>query len=725
MIGAGIGQNRPGAPTIVAVVHRFAEFELDAAEARLSRAGEPVALQPKVFDALLLFVEASGRLVTREELLERLWPGTFVTEESLTQVVRKLRQALGDDPQAPRYLETVPRRGYRFLPAIEARERAGAGPAAVATPLVEPVPPRRKWSRRFGIALIATFLLAAAWLAWRSPVGERDAGGDPAVAGEPVRPRARWTATQERETFPAISPDAKRFAFVVRPAGEEQLDLYVATVGGAAMRLTATVATELAPEFSADGAELLFTRREGVRSSVWRIPTVGGAASEVVADGGWGSWIPAGGGEPAAVAFVRREPGGRTSVMRAPLGGGATVGGELRLWSAADTVESLAVSPDGASWAAVVGSRAVVVGSVRAAGEPRRLGALASYVRSVAWERDGGAVVADGAGASSGTLVRLPLDGGAPEELTPGGSGNFHPTFAADGSILHAREHKVREHLRLDADLRLAARLRVPTAVECFDVAPDGGRLAVTDWEPPPGGGTLALVDPATGGRRDLGDGLCPAFSPDGRRLAFLGHDEESSGLWLLELADGSRRRIASDRGSPGLHEDNAARRPAWSADGRLLAFEGEGLPEGSGLFTVEVATGSLRLLAPSVFGQPAWSPDGRWLAVSGAGPEAGFVVVEVATGAARRVLDGGAYRASPVWLDAGAVGFLVDQTWRPALAVVDAASGRATGERRAIEVAGEPAFWGLFELRPDRHGGWIAVVERYESDLYLLAPTR
>jgi Tol biopolymer transport system component/DNA-binding winged helix-turn-helix (wHTH) protein len=722
----------PAEIPIVALVHRFADFELDPSDARLSRAGETVVLQPKVFDALLLFVESAGRLVTREELLERLWPATFVTEESLTQVVRKLRQALGDDPQIPRFLETVPRRGYRFLPAVERRDQGGNDPSAIpppaSVPPVEPASSPLPRNARLGLAitLVAALALAASWLVLRnSPVGERAAGFRSAVPAEVVRTRGRWTTTRERETFPAISPDGRRYAFVLRPPGEDQLDLFAATVGGLATRLTATEATEFAPEFSADGSQILFSRREDSRSSVWRMAATGGAASRVSADGGWGSWIADPDGEPVAVAFVRREPGGKSSVVRARLDtpDPPADDDEIRLWSSAETVESLAVSPDGRSWAAVVGSRTVVVGPVATAGEPHRVGPPSSYIRSVAWERDGTALIADGLADSSGTLVRLPLDGSPPIELTPGGSGNFHPTAASDGSVLHAREHKSREFVRLAADLRPTERLTVPTTVECFDVAPDGRWLAVTDWGPPPGGGTLALVDPATGERRELGDGLCPAFSPDGGQLAFLDFDEASAGLWLLDLADGSRRRLAPDRGSPGLHEDNAARRPAWSTDGSWLAFEAEGLPVGSGLFTVEVATGEVRLVAPSVFGQPSWSPDGRWIAVSGAGSEFGFVLVEVASGEARRVLDGGTFRASPVWLDADSVGFLVDQASKPALAVVEAASGRRTGERRADEIADEPAFWGVFEVRPDRRGGWIAIVESYESDLYLLAP--
>lgn len=95
---------------------RFGPFLLDTEQQSLLRDAEPVSAQPMVFDALVLFVERAGELVTHEQLRERLWPDTHVTEASMFQVVRKLRKLLG--PQRD-WLHTVPRRGYRFHAACE------------------------------------------------------------------------------------------------------------------------------------------------------------------------------------------------------------------------------------------------------------------------------------------------------------------------------------------------------------------------------------------------------------------------------------------------------------------------------------------------------------------------------------------------------------------------------------------------------------------------------
>ncbi len=697
----------------MATVYRFEGFELEPTESRLVRGGEPIAAQPKVLDALRLFVESPGRLLSKQELLAGLWPGAFVSEESLTQVVRKLRLVLGDDPQAPRFVETIPRRGYRFLATVEVVRKEAAQPAPpVAIPTAVPMSggrlTRYRWSLGAALAGAAAATILGLLLAHRRvepPV-------TPSAAGPSQR---RLTATPGRETYPALSPEGDRYAFVLRAPGEPRYDLYAAPIDGEPVRLTADSADDYAPQFSPDGREILFTRAQGEERSLWRLPALGGAPTLVVAGAEEGAWTADG----RAVLYVRREPGPLFVVRRRQL----ATGDDVALWRVWDALASLAVSPDGERLAAVAGERRVLIGPARAPGEPRLLAGPVEYVRSLAWLPSGVALVADGHWPGhSGNLMRLPLDGGPVLPLTVGANGLFHPTVDRQGRILYARESKTRQVVRLDGELRPVGELAVPTAVECFDVAPDGSSLAITDWDSPAGRGALSLLDLATGGVRPLGDGLCPAYSPDGSRLAFLGATRDTLGLWLLELATGSRRRLAADGGKPGLIEENAARRPAWSPDGRRVAYVASGTVEGSGVFVVDVASQHHALVAPGIAGQLAWSPDGRRLAVSGEGEAQGFVIVDVRGRAVRRVFASqGNYRVTPVWVAPDRVGFLVDQRTRPTLVVLDATRG-VVAARRPVDVALEPSFWGVYELLPDRRGGWLAVVETYESDLYLLA---
>lgn len=117
-------------------VYRFGEFELDPDERRLLAHGEPVALTPKVFDTLVLLVERAGHAVSKDELMHALWPRGFVDESNLTKHVWLIRKALGDSEHDARCIETVPKRGYRFVAPVQrmARENPVA-PDAIAAPI--------------------------------------------------------------------------------------------------------------------------------------------------------------------------------------------------------------------------------------------------------------------------------------------------------------------------------------------------------------------------------------------------------------------------------------------------------------------------------------------------------------------------------------------------------------------------------------------------------------
>ena len=95
--------------------YRFGEFTLDADQKVLLRQGKPLLLAPKILETLLTLVQNSGRIIEKEELMTRLWPDTFVEESNLTYTIVQLRKTLGDDARNPRYIETIPKRGYRFI----------------------------------------------------------------------------------------------------------------------------------------------------------------------------------------------------------------------------------------------------------------------------------------------------------------------------------------------------------------------------------------------------------------------------------------------------------------------------------------------------------------------------------------------------------------------------------------------------------------------------------
>src|SRR5262245_27325367 len=110
----------------------------------VKRGDRAVDLEPKVFDVLRFLITRRDRLVTKEELLENVWPGTFVAPNALTRAVAQLRKALGDDADQPRYIETVAKRGYRFVApvVIDGGLAAAIAPAAGPAASIRP----RRWS---------------------------------------------------------------------------------------------------------------------------------------------------------------------------------------------------------------------------------------------------------------------------------------------------------------------------------------------------------------------------------------------------------------------------------------------------------------------------------------------------------------------------------------------------------------------------------------------------
>ncbi|MFA9200358.1 MAG: transcriptional regulator [Cypionkella sp.] len=121
----------------MSAVYAFGPFVLDPADRRLCRDGAPVEVNARYLDALILLVAERGRLVTKDRFMDEVWRGIPVTDEALTQCIRSLRRALGDDAAAPRFIETVPRHGYRF-----AADVTQAGDPPMPMPAPAPAPAR-------------------------------------------------------------------------------------------------------------------------------------------------------------------------------------------------------------------------------------------------------------------------------------------------------------------------------------------------------------------------------------------------------------------------------------------------------------------------------------------------------------------------------------------------------------------------------------------------------
>jgi DNA-binding winged helix-turn-helix (wHTH) protein len=115
---------------------RFADFRLDPDNACLWRGTQPIALTPKAFDVLHYLITHPDRLVTKDTLLDAVWPETAISDAVVRIAIGELRRALGDTAQAPRFIATVHRRGYRFVAPVAEYTEEVPGPASPVPPAV-------------------------------------------------------------------------------------------------------------------------------------------------------------------------------------------------------------------------------------------------------------------------------------------------------------------------------------------------------------------------------------------------------------------------------------------------------------------------------------------------------------------------------------------------------------------------------------------------------------
>jgi DNA-binding winged helix-turn-helix (wHTH) protein/Tol biopolymer transport system component len=270
---------------------RFGLYEVDLQTGELRRNGQKVRLQEQPFQVLAMLLEKPG-VVTREELRARLWPSdTFVDfDHGLNAAVKRLRDALGDSAENPRFVETLARRGYRFIAPVEAN-LTQAGTSNKETAEMSRPAPKRNWWLASAVATILLAVAAAGWFAGRKSVvavspENRALTGNP--ENDPI-----WQA--------AISPDGKYLAFTEN--------------GGFFLRVLQSGETHALPDgnnlkahrvsWFPDSVRVLATRREGPdrKPGIWSVSALGGSVLKLIEDADSGSVSPDG----TKIAFLRGD----------------------------------------------------------------------------------------------------------------------------------------------------------------------------------------------------------------------------------------------------------------------------------------------------------------------------------------------------------------------------------------------------------------------------------
>jgi len=542
---------------------RFGAFEADLRSGELFKDGRRIPIANQSFLALSVLLEQPGQVVSRDALRARLWPDNRVVEfeQGLNAIINRLREALGDSAGNARFIETLPRRGYRFIAAINANAEAGP---EIGKPRSRP----RSLIR--GLILALGALLTCDALVWL--YGIRSASDTSSnVTIQPL------TSLLGREVAPTFSPDGQRLAFGWNggPASGGRFDLYTKDIDSErTLQLTHSPAIAISAAWSPDGRQLAFARTTDHESGIYLIPATGGAERLLTQAGFLDepfmqlSWSP----DSSALAYSSTETTSPSRIHVLTLDGLRARVLE-RPPSCADA-GAPAFSPDGRQLAFLCTSSVAVYSVYVTAipsGAPRLLASMQGFPKGLAWLADGGALLVANDAADGSAIWRLTLSGQlsrvpvAEEVLGPG------VTIAADHIAFVREKHLIdiwRANLAAPAD-------------------PGGALIASTRMQ------------------------LVPQYSPDGKRVAFQSTRSGTSEIWLADADGGNPAKLTSFNGP-------LTGAPSWCNDGRRLAFDSRASGV-SAIYIADILEGRPHRLEASRtnLSLPVWSQDCRWIFAS------------------------------------------------------------------------------------------------------------
>jgi serine/threonine-protein kinase len=639
----------------------FGPFAFDPQSRLLWRDGAEIALPPRVLAVLEVLIERAGQVVARQDLLDRVWKDAFVTDTSLAEAVSFLRQALGDDPQSPRFIQTVHRRGYRFLvtptsdkgltpPAAETGERGQtpilsqvSGAETVRGGLYERdeakgVRGETSWQLVPWSAAILCAALAAAAV--------RHAANQPPPETPPVARFEFHTAPGtafDRDAQPiAISPDGRSFAWSACETATGRCAIYVRPIDRLDAQPLAGTEDGRSPVFSPDGRWIAFFAGGALK----KIAVAGGAPSTLASapDPGGAAWGTEGGivfaGSAAGGLSHVDEQGGAVKVLTRPHAETGEVRHRHPAWLAGRAngqggalVFTIARAPgiDLPGDLGVVSTASALVRTLRSgvtraapAGTGYLLLATATDLQAATFDEDG-----------------LVLAG--PTDAVPAPTEGL-PQFAAGANALAVVLARARPQRTWTDGADASALSRLSSIA----VAPGSRRAAGVIFEN--NGADVWIADLASGGltRLTFGDiNVSPVWSADGGRVFYATRPQQGPFTVVSREVEDRNATAATVTGAPPQSFPSSV-----TTDGRLALTT-----YGAGRTAVVIvgANAAPRILTDGPFDEAnaVFSPDGRWIALESTESGRLEVVVRSTTDARRIAIsrDGGTH---PRWSEDG-----------------------------------------------------------------------
>jgi len=589
---------------------RFGTFEVDPPSGELRNGTNRVRVQDQPFKVLAALLERPGEVITREELQKRIWPdesfGDF--DHAVNVAVAKLRTALGDSADSPRYVETIPRRGYRFIAPVELPNEVMQRNAAVATPREYTHPSR---GLNLLIILGATVVVAGLVVLWRFGYQNRSV---------PLFQKMRMTrmTSDGNAGSVAISPDGRYMAFVHLDHGQQSLRIrQVASLSSVEVVPSAGL-PYTDPMFSPDGNNLFYRRIENGTGAVFQVPVLGGTPRKVVFDDDSSfTFSPDG----KSLAFVRNDPPLSISqlIIASADGTGEKVLAQRKF---PEDLDSPAWSPNGKTIACVL--RKSLSGGlndlieVEVATGAQKLTKVQSWqdLGQVGWTRDASGLVftgqEEGAGAAASQIWYFPYPSGEPRRITNDLDIYTGVSITADSRNLLTVRQQLNSTIWVAPHGDAGGARQVTSGPDRSDGLSGlawtiDGRIVFASRAS--GTEDLWITAPDGGEQQQLtansGQNYFPAVLPDSSIVFSSTRPAGKTRVWRMN-ADGSSPRPLTS-GSDDLY-------PHPSPDGRWIVYQSS-IEGRTMIFKAPVEGGNPERLNDILSGDPVVSPDGKSIA--------------------------------------------------------------------------------------------------------------
>ena len=600
----------------------FGPFEVNVPAGQLLKSGVRIRLSGQPFQVLLTLLAHPGDVVTNEQLCERIWKeGTFVDfEHGLHAAVNKLRRALGDSAENPRYIETVPGRGYRFIGAL-GRQPVPISGSLSDFPLPQPAgvelsPAVSKLGRRWWVAAVVTLPIAALGI-WAA-AHFRQTPTDERVLRLQINPPAGSEFTFGTQAAGiSLSPDGKTAAYVATDHGKAAL--WVQPLDGATARVLAGTEDAGSPFWCPDSKSIAFF----AQSKLQRVYLAGGAPQTIcdmgqarggswsdngrILFGGWNSGlfqVVASGGQPSSLTTLDAARGEVFHYWPQVL-----PGGRFLYFVRSNKRENSGVyaaslaKPRAPVQLLATDTNALYAPAVDGAGNNRK-----GYLL---WLR-GETLVAQDFDAVALKLSGVPRPVADPVARI-GTTGQMQVSVSAAGILLYNSSGPLRQFRWVDRTGKPRGTVGEPTFSGFFHLSPDGRRIAVARGSPVGSDLWMLDVDRGVPSRFASRPGLniTPVWSPDSQSVLF--SSDAPLNLFRKNASGASEQRRLTQSTNPQCALD-------WSRDGRFILYDEETVPgDLRSLWILPVAPGDAkpRPYRRTTFNEDMgqFSPDTRWVA--------------------------------------------------------------------------------------------------------------